>query len=167
MSGSFPALPNLERDWFLVSVPVLFEGAERYALVLLKSEENGVVQRSAELEHYPGDASFSLDPKNVFLREDEILATDGAVAVRHLSAVARGLQAAIYAGRCRREIAKSRNLAGVAHVVAELLDRAVQASVYGRGDSEPLLSLQRLCTSLSVSATAPPTDPSARAQSVQ
>jgi hypothetical protein len=39
-----------------------------------------------------------LDLSNVFLREDEILSTDGAAAVSHLSVISGALQAAVWAG---------------------------------------------------------------------
>lgn len=78
MSGGFPVLPNLQHDWFVVSVPVLFQGARQFSLVLLRAEETGIAQRHAAVEDHPAEAGSALALNNVFLREDEIIAEDGA-----------------------------------------------------------------------------------------
>jgi hypothetical protein len=81
MSGRFPALPNLEPNWFLVSVPVASAGVDRSSLVLLKSEEDGIAERQVKLGDLPGGQGTFLQLSNVFFRANEILHFDGFAAV--------------------------------------------------------------------------------------
>lgn len=95
MSGRLPAIPNLDADWFLVSVPVSSHDPGSFSLVMLRSEEDG-------LRVHPADEGGSvLELSNVFHREDEILSTDGPAAVAHLAVVSGALQAAVWAGAAR------------------------------------------------------------------
>lgn len=149
MSGDFPALPNLQHDWFLVSVPVLFEGSRQFSLVLLRAEETGVGQRHAAVRDHPAEPGIALTLQNVFLREDEIIAEDGPAAVAQLVPFARGMQAALLAGRCRRAAAQSRDPIGAQAAVEDLLARAVQAAMDASDDPAPFAGLRRVWAALS------------------
>lgn len=92
MSGRLPAVPNLDADWFLMSVPVSFDDGRSYSLVMLRSDEDGLRVGAA------GEEGAELELTDVFLREDEILSTDGPSAVALLAVVSGALQAAVWAG---------------------------------------------------------------------
>lgn len=156
MSGDFPALPNLQHDWFVVSVPVLFEGAARFSLVLLRAEESGIAQCQAAVQDHPAEAGVALQLQNVFLREDEIIAEDGPAAVAHLVPFASGMQAAILAGQCHSAVARSPHLVGVQAVIEDLLASAVQAAMRGSHDAAPLAELRRMSAALSSATGAVP-----------
>ena len=95
MSGRLPAIPNLDADWFLVSLPVSFEDPRSYSLVMLRSEEDGLQVHPAK------EGGSVLELSNVFLREDEILSPDGPAAVANLAVASGVLQAAVWAGAAR------------------------------------------------------------------
>jgi alkylation response protein AidB-like acyl-CoA dehydrogenase len=149
MSGDFPVLPNLQHDWFLVSAPVLFEGAHQFSLVLLRAEETGIAQRHAAVQEHPTEAGIALQLRNVFLREDEIIAEDGPAAVAHLVPFARAMQAAIFAGRCHWAVAKSPDLVGAEVVIEDLLACAVRAAMNASDGAVPLAALRRMWAALS------------------
>lgn len=152
MSGGFPVLPNLQHDWFVVSVPVLFEGARQFSLVLLRAEETGIAQRHADLEDHPTEAGMALALENVFLREDEIIAEDGPAAVAALLPLARSMQAAVFAGRCHRAVAGRPDRAGAQAAIEDLLAGAVQAVMDASDAAAPLAALRRMWVSLSCEA---------------
>lgn len=152
MSGDFPVLPNLQADWFLASVPVLFEGARQFSLVLLRAEESGVVQRPAAVQDHASETGMALKLHNVFLREDEILAENGPAAVAHLLPLARSMQTAIFAGRCRWAVARSPDLVGAQVAIEELLACAVQAVTHASDGAAPLAALRRMWAALSPAA---------------
>jgi alkylation response protein AidB-like acyl-CoA dehydrogenase len=95
MSGRLANMPNLDAAWFLLTLPVSFDDGRSYSLVLLRSEEDGLRIHNASPE------GSALELTNVFLREDEILSTDGPAAVAHLAAWSAALQAAVAAGTRR------------------------------------------------------------------
>lgn len=150
MSGGFPVLPNLQHDWFVVSVPVLFQGARQFSLVLLRAEETGIAQRHAAVEDHPAEAGSALALNNVFLREDEIIAEDGPAAVAELLPLARSMQAAVYAGRCHRAVAGRPDRVGAQAAIEGLLASAVQAVTNASDAAAPLAALRRMWASLSV-----------------
>ena len=100
MSGRLPAIPNLDAPWFLLTLPVSFGLGRTYSLVMLRSEEDGLRFYDA------GEHGSALELANVFLREDEILSSDGPAAVAHLARFSSGLQAAALAG-VRRGVGSS------------------------------------------------------------
>lgn len=92
VSGRLPVMPNLDADWFLMSVPVSFDDRRSYSLVMLRSDEDGLRVGASGLE------GAELELRNVFLREDEILSTDGPSAIARLALVSGALQAAVWSG---------------------------------------------------------------------
>jgi hypothetical protein len=92
MSGRLPAAPNLDAAWFLASLPVSFDGGASYSLVLLRSDEDGL------RVHDAGADGSILELNQVFLREDEIISTDGPAAMTRLGLLSAALQAATWAG---------------------------------------------------------------------
>ena len=97
ITGQLPAVPNLGKDWFLVSVPVAFEGQSRFAVVLLRSDEDRLVRVDAGADGFEGSNCAALELRGVFCREDEILTSDGPALVARLRPLALGLRCAIAA----------------------------------------------------------------------
>lgn len=144
MSGRFPALPNLDRDWFLVAVPVAFGTGTPYSMVLLKSEEDGIVQRDEASQECSG---ITLELRNVFLREDEILFSDGKSAVERLKVLSESMKAALVAGALRRAVKDGENN-GLVSAMDRHLAAAARAITQGRLDREPREALKGLLAKL-------------------
>jgi alkylation response protein AidB-like acyl-CoA dehydrogenase len=100
IEGALPPVCNLGRAWFVVSAPVLFEGAGDYSLVLIRSDEDGLERRDEPLVGLPGIDRASLTLNGVFFREDEVLASDGRSLVRALAPLSTALRCAVLAGAC-------------------------------------------------------------------
>lgn len=148
MSGRFPALPNLDRNWFLVSVPVMFGPGTPYSLVLLKSEEDGIVQRDEATAGRSGHTGIALELRNVFLREDEILFSNAEKPVERLAVLSESMKAALVAGALRRALT-AREGEGLLSTVEACLAAAADALVQGRLDRGPRAVLEQLLVELS------------------
>lgn len=99
INGQLAAVPNIASQWFLASAPVAFEGGAGFALVLLKSEEDGV-DRDAASPAGPHDSVTNpagLTLRDVFFWEDEILSNNGPALVQKVQPLARALHAALAA----------------------------------------------------------------------
>lgn len=144
MSGRFTALPNLDRDWFVVSVPVAFGTGTPYALVLLKSEEDGIVQRDDASQ---GCSGVALELRNVFLREDEILFSDGKSAVERLTVLSESMKAALVAGALRRVVNDGESN-GLVSTIDSHLGAAGRAVTQDRLDRGPRVALEALLAGL-------------------
>ena len=144
MSGRFPALPNLDRNWFVVAVPVAFGTGKPYSMVLLKSEEDGIVQRD-EASH--GCSGIALELRNVFLREDEILFSDGKSAAERLTVLSESMKAALVAGALRRAVNNVENNSLVS-AIDNHLAAAARVAAQGRFDRGPRVAFEQLLASL-------------------
>lgn len=100
MDGTLPAACNLPGQWFLVSVPVLFEGTSEHALVLLDGEADGLHRRAAPLPGLGDVDRASLVLDRVFLREDEIITSHGTAFLQALAPFSMALRCAVLAGAC-------------------------------------------------------------------
>jgi alkylation response protein AidB-like acyl-CoA dehydrogenase len=143
MSGRLCALPNIDRNWFLVSVPVAFGSDRPYSLVLLKSEEDGIIRHGGASTTDACNEGIALELREVFLREDEILFSDAAPAVDRLAVLTEGLKAALAAGALRRAMAEGASKALRATVEGQLADAAA-AVAHTRLDRTPRSELERL-----------------------
>lgn len=91
---------NLREDWFLLSAPVRFGAASDYALVLFRSDEDGVARQDAALPAMADTHRAALRLDRVYFREDELLADDGPGFVRSLMPFALSVRTALLLGAC-------------------------------------------------------------------
>lgn len=100
MDGTLPATCNLPGQWFLLSVPVRFEGASDHSLVLLEGEADGLHRRDEPLPGLEAVDRASLVLDRVFLREDELITSHATPFLEALVPFSLALRCAILAGAC-------------------------------------------------------------------
>lgn len=122
MTGRLMPMPNLDAAWFLVSLPVSFDQGKTFSLVVMRSEEDGLRLHDA------GEAGASLELTKVFLREDEILSTDGQAAAAHLINTSAMVQAAVWAGASRASSTGAWEKGTIDAIYMALRDSAVRGA---------------------------------------
>ena len=105
VAGHVGPVPNLGEDWFLVGAALRFAEDQPPALVLLSSEQDGVVRHAEELEGCEGLARARLTLAGVHFREDEILDDDLAALSRAVAPVTVTLHGALATGLARAALA--------------------------------------------------------------
>jgi hypothetical protein len=151
MDGTMPATCNLPRHWFLLSVPVRFEGASDHSLVLLDGEADGLHWRDEPLPGLGDVDRASIGLERVFLREDEIITSHATPFVRALVPFSMALRCAILAGACLAVVRRwdgsherDERLSAIGRLVRE-----AGAALESAQDVAPMLSaLQRHASAL-------------------
>lgn len=91
LDGHLPAIPNLDNDWYVAAIPIIFPASSTYSVGLVSSEQDGVSR---------ADGLTTLQLRRVHFREDELIALDGPslLARTHLNFQPRGRTGSATAG---------------------------------------------------------------------
>lgn len=112
VSGALHAVPNVGEGWYLVTALLQPKAARAPYLVLLNSEQDGLVRESANLGGVDADDFAALSARDVFFRADEILHEDNTQIRGELMRFAAYLRCAIDAGRARSAVESMEGAAG-------------------------------------------------------